>query len=126
VSTLLFVYGTLKRGCCNHRLLAGQSFLGVARTVPGYSLRNLGGYPGIFPDPADRAGVAGEIWSIAPDALARLDAFEGVPEGLFRRAAIPLLAPFAAQPIETYLPSAPASGHRVVGTDWTESSEVSA
>ena len=28
MSTLLFVYGTLKRGCCNHAHLAGQRFVG--------------------------------------------------------------------------------------------------
>ena len=35
MKTLLFVYGTLKRGCRNHANLVGQRFVGEARTVPG-------------------------------------------------------------------------------------------
>ncbi len=47
MGALLFVYGTLKRGCRNHRHLAGQAFVGPARTAPGFTLYDLGGYPGI-------------------------------------------------------------------------------
>ena len=64
MDALLFVYGTLKRGCCNHRHLAGQRFVGPARTVPGFTLYDLGGYPGLAPAPEDTAGVAGEIWAV--------------------------------------------------------------
>lgn len=100
---LLFVYGTLKRGRANHHVLAGQNFLGEARTIAGYRLYHLGEYPGLVPAAADRAGVSGEIWSVTPVALARLDAFEGVPEGLYRRAPIPLQPPFAGRHVETYI-----------------------
>ena len=98
----LFVYGTLKRGGTNHRELAGQHFLGMARSAPGYRLYHLGEYPGLVPDPADQHGVVGEVWQVSPAALAALDAFEGVPEALYRRATIPLLPPFAGEPVDTY------------------------
>lgn len=99
----IFVYGTLKRGCSNHRVLAGQQFLGEARTVPGYQLHHLGEYPGIVAAPDDTAGVAGEVWSVDSMTLARLDAFEGTAEGLYRREAVKLLSPFADTPVDTYV-----------------------
>jgi gamma-glutamylcyclotransferase (GGCT)/AIG2-like uncharacterized protein YtfP len=118
--TLLFVYGTLKHGCCNHRHLAGQTFIGPARTQPGFTLYDLGGYPGIVGDPADTAGVCGEVWSVDPVALAALDAFEGVHEGLYRREPLPLLPPFDGQRIDAYVSALPVSGRPVVGARWTE------
>jgi len=36
--TRIFVYGTLKRGGRNHHFMAGQQFVGEARTAPGYTL----------------------------------------------------------------------------------------
>lgn len=82
---LLFVYGTLKRGGANQEQMAGQIFLGPARTAPGVTLYSLGEYPGLVADADDRDGVAGELWSVDAAGLARLDAFEGVPEGLYVR-----------------------------------------
>ena len=43
--TRVFVYGTLKRGGSNHSFLAGQRYLGPARTPPGFTLHSLGDYP---------------------------------------------------------------------------------
>lgn len=120
MSTLLFVYGTLKRGCCNHHRLAGQTFIGPAWTRPGFTLYDLGGYPGIVADSAGTVGVSGEVWSVAPAALAALDAFEGVSEGLYRREPLPLLPPFAERRIDAYVFALPVSGRPVVGAEWTE------
>lgn len=82
---VLFVYGTLKRGGANHGWLEGQAFLGEARTSPGFTLYSLGEYPGLVADPSDREGVSGELWLVDDACLARLDAFEGVPEKLYAR-----------------------------------------
>ena len=82
MSTLLFVYGTLKRGCSNHRFLAEQTFVASARTPSGYRLFDFGGYPGIVAVPADRDGVMGEVWSVDSAALQRLDDFEAASPGL--------------------------------------------
>ena len=120
MNTLIFVYGTLKRGCSNHGQLAGQAFVGPARTVPGFRLFDLGGYPGIVAVPEDRDGVVGEIWSVDADCLERLDAFEGVHEGLYRREPLPLLPPFADQGIDAYVSSVSTEGRREVGSTWTE------
>lgn len=101
-STLVFVYGTLKRGGSNHHYLRGQSFVGEARTVPGFRLYVVADYPGMVPDAADTDGVAGEVWAVDPAALVRLDELEGVEEGLYVREPARLRAPFTAQPVQTY------------------------
>lgn len=121
MSTLLFVYGTLKRGCCNHGQLAGQKLIGPARTVPGYQLHDLGSYPGMIANSADCDGVAGEVWSVDAPCLLELDLFEGVPEGLYRREAILLRAPFAHEKIETFIYNQSVVGRRAIGSEWIES-----
>lgn len=120
MSILLFVYGTLKRGCCNHAHLAGQMFVGVARTPPGYRLYDLGGYPGIAPRLDDRDGVVGEVWSVNDDALRRLDAFEGVHDGLYRRETFPLRPPFADKKVDAYVSHLDVTGRREIGSEWKE------
>lgn len=120
MSTLLFVYGTLKRGCCNHAHLAGQNFVGPARTQPGYRLHDLGGYPGIVAQANDRVGVVGEVWSVDENCLRALDLFEGVHEGLYRREPIPLLPPFAAQKVDAYVPAPSVADRREIGSEWIE------
>ncbi len=120
MNTRLFVYGTLKRGCSNHAQMAGQTFVGEARTAAGYRLYDLGGYPAIVPVPEDRDGVTGEVWSVDPECLKRLDRFEGVHEGLYRREALPLLAPFNDRPVDAYVSTLGVTGRREVGSTWTE------
>lgn len=117
---LLFIYGTLKRGCSNHAHLAGQQFVGPARTVPGFSLYDIGGYPAIVADAGDRGGVAGEVWRVDAAALARLDRFEGLHEGLYRREPIALQPPFADQPIDVYVSVLPVTGRPHIGSEWIE------
>ena len=117
---LLFVYGTLKRGCSNHAYLAGQRFLGEARTMPGSRLYDLGGYPGMIAHADDREGVTGEVWSVDATALARLDALEGLAGGLYRREPVALRPPFADRAVETYLYAHSVMGRREIDATWTE------
>jgi len=120
MNSLLFFYGTLKRGCCNHGQLGGQTFVGMAQTAPGFALFDLGGYPGIASRRAGSAGVIGEVWSVDPAALARLDAFEGVSEGLYRRDRIALVPPFAAAVVEAYFPVLAVTDRPEIGSEWRE------
>lgn len=119
MSTLLFVYGTLKRGCHNHRQLAGQTLLGETCTLPGFRLVDLGGYPGIVTDPAG-GKVEGEVWRVDQEALRRLDAFEGTDLGLYRRDRIALADAFADQTVEAYFPGGDVTGRPPVGGCWRE------
>jgi len=120
VNSLLFVYGTLKRGCSNHRQLAGQKYVGVAKTQPGFRLYDAGGYPGLAALADDLKGVSGEVWEVEPERLIKLDRFEGVAEGLYRREAVPLRAPFAGQRVEAYFFAPSVSGRPDVGGEWIE------
>ncbi|HUE95594.1 MAG TPA: gamma-glutamylcyclotransferase family protein [Longimicrobiaceae bacterium] len=80
----LFVYGTLRRGGGMHSLLDGCR-LHAEATVRG-SLFDLGTYPALVLD--DRGTVHGEVWECPRETLLRLDSYEGVGEGLFRRVRI--------------------------------------
>jgi gamma-glutamylcyclotransferase (GGCT)/AIG2-like uncharacterized protein YtfP len=70
----VFVYGTLKSGFRNHYLLGGCAFFGAATTVSTYRMIE-NGFPVIMPDPEGRP-LAGEIYIVDDDVLARLDQLE--------------------------------------------------
>ena len=50
----IFVYGTLRRGAVNHRVLGGVggTFERAARTAARYELAALGPYPALLPNGA--------------------------------------------------------------------------
>ena len=77
---LLFVYGTLMRGGCNHGALAGQRFLRDAVTRPKYLLLNLGDYPGLVLAQNDGRAIHGELYEVERRLIADLDRIEGAPE----------------------------------------------
>ena len=77
---LVAVYGTLKRGYGNHRLLEGATFV-EEDIVTGYDLTFSYGV-GSFPVAMEGSGdVLVEVFDIGDDdvILSRLDALEGVP-----------------------------------------------
>jgi gamma-glutamylaminecyclotransferase len=113
----IFVYGTLKRGGENHDRLQGRP-LGPARTAPGYRLYLLDEYPGLVLDPADQAGIRGEVWVVDDPALQALDAFEGVHEGLYERVPVSLLPPYDRLPVWTYLYRRSLKGRTLLGDEW--------
>lgn len=85
MKTLLFLYGTLKRGCRNHQLMEGQEFLGPSRTLPRYHLYDRGPYPCLVEDDAGGVAVRGELWRVDASALTRLDKFEEIGHTFARR-----------------------------------------
>lgn len=115
---LLFVYGTLKRGGCNHALIAGQKFVAEARTLPVFRMFDLGGYPGIaHANPGLR--VAGELWHVSTECLARLDALEGLDEGEYTRERISLEPPHEDIEAAGYVYARPVEGCReIAGGVW--------
>jgi gamma-glutamylcyclotransferase (GGCT)/AIG2-like uncharacterized protein YtfP len=70
----VFVYGTLKSGFWNHYLLKGREFIGAAATSPTYKMID-NGFPVIMPDPEGKP-LAGEIYNVDDETLARLDQLE--------------------------------------------------
>lgn len=72
---LIFVYGTLKRGYGNNRLLQTAEFVREA-TLPGFRLHDSG-FP-VAEKVSDEHFVKGEIFRIDPDKhLRSLDGLEG-------------------------------------------------
>jgi len=84
---LIFAYGALRRGQCNHDLLAASEACGPARTRIGYQLFDLGAYPGMTHE-AD-GQVVGELYLVDDQTLARIDALEEHPDS-YRRERIHL------------------------------------
>uniref|UniRef100_K4AEW0 Gamma-glutamylcyclotransferase family protein n=1 Tax=Setaria italica TaxID=4555 RepID=K4AEW0_SETIT len=91
--TLVFTYGTLKRGFSNHPLLqelsqgGDASFVGAAVTAPRLPLV-CGPYrvPFLINLPGEGGHrVAGELYAVTPRGLARLDELEGVSRGHYER-----------------------------------------
>jgi gamma-glutamylcyclotransferase (GGCT)/AIG2-like uncharacterized protein YtfP len=77
----IFVYGTLRTGAAMTSLLRGCRRIGDA-TVTG-ALYDLRSYPALVLEGEGR--VRGEVWLCPGETLARLDTYEQVEEGLFRR-----------------------------------------
>jgi len=84
----VFVYGSLKRGFQNHRLLEGATFVEEDR-VPGYAL--MSGEGAYFPfavDAEPEFGVCGEVYELSgKPQLAMLDRLEGHPN-FYKRTAV--------------------------------------
>ena len=75
-----FVYGTLRRGQANHRLLVGRTTAQFAAQLPGHALYDRG-LPYVVECRDPGAVVVGELVFIDPahyqSLLARLDRLEG-------------------------------------------------
>jgi gamma-glutamylcyclotransferase (GGCT)/AIG2-like uncharacterized protein YtfP len=76
--TLVAVYGSLRQGMGNHRLLEGQDFLGKT-TVSGFSMyRYCNGYPACILDGGTNTIIT-EVYSVDDSCFASLDMLEGYP-----------------------------------------------
>ena len=116
--TLIFVYGTLKRGDVRAWLLDGQLYRGKAKTLPNYRLFNTGDYPALVeaaPLGLPGRAIIGELWRVDDDCLARLDEEEGVDEGLYERRMIELTD---TQHAWTYVYLQPVDGMDDCGDAW--------
>jgi gamma-glutamylaminecyclotransferase len=90
--TLVFTYGTLKRGFSNHALLQDLShtgdatFINTAATAAPLPLV-CGPYrvPFLLNLPGSGQRVKGEVYSVTAQGLARLDELEGVSRGHYER-----------------------------------------
>jgi gamma-glutamylaminecyclotransferase len=91
ICPLVFVYGTLKRGHMNHRILehGNAEFLGTAATLRDHSLF-VDGLPylveGTHEDPGSHQ-VRGELYKVDAETMASLDRLEGHPRFYERRLA---------------------------------------
>jgi len=85
---LVFVYGTLKKGHGNHRLLTNAKFIKTAETMPKYTMFDTGGFPAVIP--VGNTSIKGEIYEVTQDEARSLDSLEGYPS-MYDREETPLL-----------------------------------
>ena len=74
----VFVYGSLKKGFHNHRVLGDSEFV-CTDILSGYSLVDLGSFPMALPNPD--GCILGEVYYVTPETLEALDRLES--EGSF-------------------------------------------
>ena len=116
--SLIFVYGTLKRGDVRSRALAGQTFLGECRTQPLYRLWDCGDYPALTQAGENGRSIEGELYDVDAECLSRLDDVEGVDDGLYSRDVVRLLPPRDRQRVEAYFYRLPVEGLPDCGERW--------
>jgi gamma-glutamylcyclotransferase (GGCT)/AIG2-like uncharacterized protein YtfP len=73
--TLVAVYGSLRKGLGNHRLLENSEYLGEFKSEPIYSLYSLGGFPGLKEN--GTTSVVMEVYAVDEPTARRVDALEG-------------------------------------------------
>lgn len=74
---LVAVYGSLKQGFGNNRLLGDSPLLGTTLTEPKYTLYSMGAFPCVAPH-GDTA-VTVEVYEVESRVFSRLDMLEGYP-----------------------------------------------
>ncbi|KAF4679777.1 hypothetical protein FOZ60_014549, partial [Perkinsus olseni] len=107
---LVFVYGTLKRGCRNQKYMLPRGgsddivFVSAAQTAIPYPMIYDANY--FFPYLLDIPGagllVEGEIYKVSPSKLRELDILEGCPRRYERRTMA--IAPYDHKALERLMP----------------------
>ena len=115
--TLVFVYGTLKRGGENHGWIEKQQFVAEAHTAALYRLFDLGGYPGMV-RAEDGISIQGEVWEVDETGLIKLDVLEDTDGGEYERVQVQLEGEYATQSVEGYVYLRSVEGRRDLGACW--------
>lgn len=83
MTKLIFVYGTLKRGHHNHRLLEKATFLGEATTVDdSFLMMHNRSFPYVIGN--GKFFVKGELYEVDESSVVYLDRLEGHPDFYIR------------------------------------------
>ena len=82
------VYGTLRRGNGNHRLIEHCNMLSMEQ-IEGFHMYSLGGFPAVVPGKKDGFAdtITVEVYEVDDDTLARVDRLEGYP-GWYERSVV--------------------------------------
>lgn len=116
--TLIFVYGTLKRGFCRSHHLQGQEFLAEAVTQASYIMYDCGEYPGLVIDRQHGEQIQGELWSVDETGVALLDQVEGVADNWFSREPVDLINPAVDHPVQAYYFQGDVTRLTRYGSNW--------
>jgi len=78
----VFVYGSLKKGFGNHRIIENSTFIGEAVTKDSdFQMISFGGFPGVVRRPEFINRVHGELYEVDDKALRHMDMLES--NGMF-------------------------------------------
>jgi gamma-glutamylcyclotransferase (GGCT)/AIG2-like uncharacterized protein YtfP len=121
----IFVYGSLRRGECNHDVWFGRGVTPVADGyIRGAELVNLGDYCGIVPV-ADRTRVVvGEVYDLTPEVFRGIEALEAEagyvrrPVEVYRRSDQDGMPAVAADAYFYPVPDRIAGRPRIASGDW--------
>jgi len=83
MTKLVAVYGSLRQGLHNHRVLGDSPMVGMG-SVNGFGLYSLGAYPAISSD-GKHVPVVVELYEVDNISMSRLDRLEGYPSYYNRR-----------------------------------------
>lgn len=83
MSMKVAVYGSLKKGRGNHRLLEDSTYIGATRTAPEWTMYSMYAFPGIVPD--GDTPILIEVYDVGEHTFSRLDMLEGYPSFYNRR-----------------------------------------
>ena len=81
-NTLIFVYGSLRKGMGLNPVLDSSEHIGLAFTMPKYTMYDLGAFPCLTDN--GKTLIVGDLYSVDSDTLLQLDVIEGVPN-LYQR-----------------------------------------
>jgi len=76
---LVFVYGSLKKGFRNNKVLGDSKYVGTFKTTTKFKMLDLGYYPALMLDDVGGNVVLGELYEVSGDTFERLDQLEGYP-----------------------------------------------
>ncbi len=121
--TKVFVYGTLRTGFGNNRLLQdGTCHLVKEDEIVGYNMYAMGGFPGITSTEIYETSVKGEVWEVGDDALVQLNRLEGFrepdsPANFYNRTTV---VTESGEECLVYIQDTPPNNSLVESGDWVE------
>jgi gamma-glutamylcyclotransferase (GGCT)/AIG2-like uncharacterized protein YtfP len=75
MNKLVAVYGSLRKGLGNHRVLGASKLVGTSLTGPDWEMFSLGGFPGVR---KGNTRITVEVYHVTEESVAtRLDGLEG-------------------------------------------------
>lgn len=119
---LVAVYGSLRQGLHNHKLLESSNYLGDFNTEPIYSLYSLGSFPGLKEN--GNTSVVMEVYEVTEAVARNVDSLESYTPGgnntFYDK--ISIETPWGTASVYTYVNELPQSS-LVESGDWKEFKE---